>query len=218
MVKAQELKRYFSVYGYFYNRIIGGKEYQFRELLDIVLVNARVTSPDLIVVMMNPGSSRPADPSYRPLTLEYFDIHQYRELIPTIPDNAQYQIMRYMLICRYQNARVVNLSDLREAKSGVFEQIWPTLDDEHSLFSYSRFEFSWPLFEGVDDVLLAWGLNKRNGDLAKQALKRLKPLDKNLIGLKKGDYGYSYPSPLLQAKKEEWLSAMQENYCRRNAS
>jgi len=43
-----------------------------------------------------------------------------KEIIPTKPDNAQYQIMRIMLLQKWEHVRVLNLSDLRNGNSGNF--------------------------------------------------------------------------------------------------
>jgi hypothetical protein len=61
-----------------------------------------------MVIMMNPGSSKPH---------RWYENNTKESL--AIPDNTQSQIMKVQN-CNLQYARVLNLSDLREAKSSIF--------------------------------------------------------------------------------------------------
>ena len=125
-VYADELKRSFSVLGHFYDIEIAGKVFPCRSVLEIIY-NAEETEasevPDAVVIMMNPGSSRPLDMSYIPKCYSVSDVlggGWSRELIPARPDNAQYQLMRLMLLKKWKHVRVLNLSDLRNGNSGNF--------------------------------------------------------------------------------------------------
>ena len=107
---AGELKKIFVVYGSFYDlRLPDGDVVSCRNSLEIYRRNhpgaARATMlnyeyrPDAAVVMMNPGSSKPAAADYE-IPVFYWEerlaCYEKAAVIPTVPDNAQYQIMRVM--------------------------------------------------------------------------------------------------------------------------
>lgn len=92
------MKNQFIITGFFYEN----HGFKFRKYLDIKIVNSGCENPDLMVVMMNPGSSRPID-----------GIEDNTKESLAIPDNTQNQIMKVMLNCNLQHARVLNLSDLK---------------------------------------------------------------------------------------------------------
>ncbi len=71
-LRAADLKRRFGVYGHFYQLVLGGKAYACRSVLELVAHDAtpldiqeiQPMQPGLVVVMMNPGSSRPLEGEY----------------------------------------------------------------------------------------------------------------------------------------------------------
>jgi len=68
-IYAEELKRKYRVLGHFYNLRIGDRIFKCRSLLEIVSFQEEYdfdAMPDAVVVMMNPGSSRPLDIAYEP--------------------------------------------------------------------------------------------------------------------------------------------------------
>lgn len=99
------MKKQFKITGLYYAEL----GFKFRKYLDIKRVDTDITTPDIMVVMMNPGSSRPIDG---------IDNNKLESL--AVPDNTQSQIMKVMLNSNLQYARILNLSDLREAKSNIF--------------------------------------------------------------------------------------------------
>lgn len=118
-IYASELKQKFSVYGHFYELEIDGTILKCRSVLEILTKSDNLetsATPCAVVVMMNPGSSRPVDTDYVPKRHTVCEISSgdwEKHLVPTKPDNAQYQIMRLMLLKGWKHLRVVNLSDLR---------------------------------------------------------------------------------------------------------
>ena len=75
------MKNNFKITGYYYEE----QGYQFRKYLNIKKVNSNLIAPDLMVVMMNPGSSEPIDKNYNG-----------RKETLAKPDKTQEQIMRIM--------------------------------------------------------------------------------------------------------------------------
>jgi len=86
--------------------------------------------PDLMVVMMNPGSSAPLNKN-----------ENERKITLAKPDNTQRQIMQIMINGNYKYARVLNLSDIREPKSGILYNKLKIMEAEgilHSIFDTKR--------------------------------------------------------------------------------
>ncbi len=215
--RAADLKKSFSVFGHFYDRLFDDQFLPCREILEIVAQNnipddfqeLSLRKPELIVVMMNPGSSQPAEREYSPKRLKYpKQIVDKRFLVETLPDIAQYQIMRFMLLNGWQHGRILNLSDLREPKSGVFMQRWPQLDISHSIFAPKRRKALKALLGAPKVVLLAWSQEKALLPLAERAEEALHGY--KTIGLTRGDNLYAYPSPMLQKHKDAWLEGIAE--------
>ncbi|MEO5364602.1 MAG: hypothetical protein H7838_13405 [Magnetococcus sp. DMHC-8] len=220
---AADLKKLFGVYGDFYQIELGGRFHACRSVLELIAHAATPSDlrqlagrqPDLLVVMMNPGSSRPVLPGYQPRLVGEEGPGAQPERVPTRPDNTQYQIMRIMAARGWQHARVLNLSDLREPKSLQWmksvEQLAGVAGGErHSLFCPARRLERQRLLGpvGALPVLVGWGRDARLGRLAGQCLQQLQGW--RLIGVPVGDDGlyYAHPSPMLQQKKDQWLSAI----------
>lgn len=92
--------------------------------------------------MMNPGLSVPIKSvNY---TIVKKDINQLKvSLVPTKPDVTQYQLMRVMHYCKWAHVRVLNISDIRDPKSGKFTDRFIDIEKrtkfiEHSIFSDLR--------------------------------------------------------------------------------
>ena len=141
---AQALLSQFAVYGRYYSRNVGGVEEQLRDRLEIAPITWSLQKildhePDLLVVMMNPGGSKPLG--------ALWDADANQGFTAAQPDRTQYQIMRLMLVAQrdgipWHHARILNLSDLRTPKSAEVLrklQVYRE-DDSHSLFSLSRMD------------------------------------------------------------------------------
>ena len=106
---------------------------------------------------MNPGGSRPtSDPERRrgflaPINVDEYDLNIHGRmlesdspllnevLVPAVPDGTQKQVVAIMSRLRLNLARVINLSDVRQAKSllvGCF--LRELAGQEHSIFSQGR--------------------------------------------------------------------------------
>ena len=90
-IYAGELKTRFNVFGHFYDLRLGGKVLKCRSTLDIVAADISDCStmlPDAVVIMMNPGSSRPLDRKYMPKPYTFNEIFTGRwkkESVPAYP-------------------------------------------------------------------------------------------------------------------------------------
>ena len=232
---AAELKKTFRCYGHFYHLHVKSAEPQpCRSVLEITslpreAVGAGTDSndlfstsgaarnlPDAVVIMMNPGSSRPIEDGDTDslLTLPLPAGFQ-KPLVLTQPDNTQYQIMRIMVSKGWTHVRVLNISDLRDPKSPSFIARTQKLaslpgGDRHSLFSEAR------SVERADMLLrkpgapfiIGWGQDAGLIPLAKQCLNRI--AGEKIITVPAGNDPVltAHPSPMLQKKKEEWLDTI----------
>lgn len=192
------MKDDFNITGLFYKN----KGYKFRKFLNIVKRNSNCQIPDLMIVMMNPGSSKPIN-----------GIDDYEIETETIPDRTQDQIMNLMNNCNFNYARILNLSDYRESKSKLFySQIkeFQNHNIQHSIFSdYRKDDFN-KLFIKDIPVIFAWGVNKNLFELAAFAKERIGVVKS--AGLKKEgeEYAYYHPLPQNSDKQKEWLSSITE--------
>ena len=168
-----------------------------------------------VFIMMNPGSSRPlAEVNNR---IHAKAIHELPiSLVPTKPDTTQYQVMRVMHYCEWRHVRVLNLSDLRCPKSGVFFKQFKGLEEElsfdaHSVFSDRRNdELALKLTNGIS-VIRAWGVSPNLDPLIDRCLAKLTKA-KAVRGLmKEGTTNkFLHPMPSLQSQKVEWVNRMVE--------
>lgn len=190
------MKIQFTISGFYYE-VQGIK---FRKYLDIKTVNSGCKIPDLMVVMMNPGSSKP---------LDAIDNNTKESL--AIPDNTQSQIMKVMLNCNLQYARVLNLSDLREANSSKFYSKLKELEHKgisHSIFDKDRQDDFNQLWVNNVPVIFGWGVSVNLIPLALKAMVACKA--SNPFGILKAntDWAFYHPLPPIHNKQLEWVTAV----------
>ena len=223
---AAELKKRFACYGHFYELVLlNGDRLKCRSVLEIVDtdISREVPSdisekqPDVVVVMMNPGSSHPKDIYHMDKEIEYprTDTSMRKELVLTQPDNTQYQIMRVAVRQEWKHIRVLNLSDLRDPKSGSFLQKVDALSGVmgghvHSMFCAERTdELAHALRRKKrTPILLGWGQDPGLIRLAEQCLNRLDGEPTCTVASDVHPLLNAHPSPMLQSKKLEWLETM----------
>ena len=192
------MKTQFHITGLFYEI----KGYKFRKYLNIKKLITSKQNPDLMVVMMNPGGSKPLD-----------GIDNNTVESEAIPDRTQDQIMRVMLACKLEYARVLNLSDVREPKSN---KLFPKLLEMHkegipnSIFGPKRKDDFESLFIKGVPIIYAWGVDKKLQDLAEMAIKTIDVA--NPIGMAKDclEWAYYHPLPQVYKKQIEWVDEITE--------
>lgn len=215
-IYAEKLKQEFDVFGHFYNLKLSDTVLKCRSLLEIKRKGLSDPNglPDIIVIMMNPGSSIPLDKEYTPKTFsknEYNNLKE-KEIIPTRPDNAQYQIMRLMQLNSWNFVRVLNLSDLRNGNSGNFQSDFnnaKALDDSnpHCITSFNRRKELLVSIKSKSNLIIAaWG----SLAILKISAQEILKLDHKIIGIVNGKLPYfRYPSPYLKTQKLNWLLEIQ---------
>lgn len=154
---------------------------EFRLYLDIKHEDQnRLTQPDLIVIMQNPGSC--ANPHKK-----------YNTEISVDPDPTLHRIKS--LLENFNNLkfiRVINLSDLVNPKGAEFFQNLPLIEKKigktHSLFDQSRNKTLNSLIENGSKVYFSCGVNKNCKDLLKVAIAVLKDKNVKILNTKKEFY------------------------------
>ncbi|MCJ8323283.1 MAG: DUF1643 domain-containing protein [Rhizobiales bacterium] len=231
-IAAAELKQQFAVFGNFYDRQITPKmSFSGRNLLEIIahdicpLMPKDITAmlPCAIMVMMNPGSSRPLEAGSTSASLSHqADIDG--DLVAAKPDTTQYQVMRVMHYMGWQHVRVINLSDIREAKSPLFIKKFHQLEadynyDLHSIFAPKRTkELELALRRKPNaPILKGWGISDKLDLLIERAETALQLAAQNsgqidrVFGVQKLDLTpikYFHPLPTLQKRKNQWVENM----------
>lgn len=222
---ASALKKRFSCYGHFYTWRRGAEAHSCRSVLEIVDGKVDASEPsrlwerraDAVVVMMNPGSSRPLEGGWESEVRSYPEENvKEKVLVLTQPDNTQYQVMRVAVACGWSHVRVLNLSDLRDPKSGSFLERVHSLRDSsgggfHSLFSVERSrECSVGLRRRLKPILVGWGQDVGLVPLAEQCMDRLDGAP--VVGVDSPVHPLlnAHPSPMLQRMKVAWLERMIE--------
>jgi len=188
------MRKLFNITGYYYEN----QEHTFRQYLNIHKKDSTIKTPDLMVVMMNPGSSKPEDNNQNGCIET-----------PAKPDNTQYRIMEVMENCGFEYARVLNLSDIREPKSNVFYpkiKEMEALNISHSIFDNSNKEDLNKLWIKNVPVIFGWGVNYRLKPLALKAIEFCNV--SNPFGHQKSKFPWAYyhPLPPNTHKQKEWVN------------
>ncbi len=207
-MKAEALLDRFAVYGRYYQAMIAGVDESLRDRLEICpkgwdASGLAQREPDLLVVMMNPGASRPRDAVACDARVG---------LVAAVPDRTQYQIMRVLLAAQeadrgWRHARVVNLSDLRTPKSAELLQKLERCaeDDRHSLFGAHRSAECRAVFgNGATPVLQAWGLSPALVPWAQRALRAAQGHPR--LGISADGVSFRHPLPQRQDLQLLWLA------------
>jgi len=226
---AAELKKKFTCYGHFYElQLMDGERVRCRSVLEIVDRSIPQENPsdisemipDVVVIMMNPGSSRPKIEGHVDAVIEFprSGNSTRKPLVLTQPDNTQYQVMRVAVAKGWKHIRVLNLSDLRDPKSGSFLQKVDALSGimgghVHSLFCDERGEecaFSLKRKTSTP-ILLGWGQDPGLLPLVEQCLKKIEGEPTTTVPSAVHPLLNAHPSPMLQKKKVQWLETILRN-------
>ncbi|VGO12193.1 hypothetical protein PDESU_00744 [Pontiella desulfatans] len=226
---AAELKKQFTCYGHFYELVLmNGETAKCRSVLEIVDTSIPQETPsdisemepDVVVIMMNPGSSHPKDDAHVVGRIEYPRPGggNRKELVLTQPDNTQYQVMRVAVSQGWRHIRVLNLSDLRDPKSGKFLQKVDALagiigGHVHSLFCPERNEECAHSLKRKNrtPILLGWGQDLGLLPLVEQCLGRIEGEPTCTVASDVHPLLNAHPSPMLQKKKILWLETIVES-------
>ena len=192
------MKENFEVWGCFY-RLNG---LHCRKYLDIKKWNSSLEKPDLLVVMMNPGNSKPIDGKYL-----------NNRMVGAISDRTQHQIMRLMENCGYGYSRIINLTDIQETKSKRLFSILTDIEKKnmaHSIFDPRRREELDALVPENATTVFAWGVAEELTELAQAAMDRFE--GSIVYGLRKDDRrtAYYHPLPPSYPKQVKWVNEISQ--------
>ena len=134
------------VEGYFYEN----KGTICRKILTLKTIESNV-EPDLLVIMMNPGSSHPLG------TSDYLNIPKSKldKLVKTEQDYTQSRILEFMHKNGYSHACVLNLTDVCNSKSSKLK----SEDKKYSMFKTKEeaIKILKEYMPHSKKVLIAWG-------------------------------------------------------------
>ena len=250
-IYAAELKKTFRCYGHFYRLNVEGIDPLLcRSMLEItslpreavgagsdphdlfsnrqnyhtcasVIISEELNLPDAVVIMMNPGSSRPIEDGDTDSLLTMPLPADFRKpLVLTQPDNTQYQLMRIMVSKQWSHIRILNISDIRDPKSTSFIARTKALDSiegdpkasggaggAHSLFSKVRKNEREQMLKRKSGApfILGWGQDPGLIPLAKQCLDCIEGERVVTVPAESNPILTAHPSPMMQDKKEAWL-------------
>lgn len=196
------MRNKFDITGYFYEIA----NHKCRKYLDIKCKSSAINSPDLMVVMMNPGSSYPLD-----------GINNNSKPSKAMPDNTQNQVMKVMVNSSFQYARVLNLSDLRTPNSRELYRFIKSSESRsfpHSIFSPERCKELKDIFAKDVPVIYGWGVNPALTELAKLAIETInhsKPTGLKKINKK---YAYYHPLPRIYKNQIKWVQEVSKMLAR----
>ncbi len=240
---AAELKKTFRCYGHFYRlNVEGAAPLLCRSVLEITSLPREAVGagadpddlftikqksrtgpgakpgglPDAIVIMMNPGSSRPIEEGDTDSLLSMPLPDGFKKpLVLTQPDNTQYQLMRIMVSKGWKHIRILNISDIRDPKSPSFIARTKALaaipgGNRHSLFSEARTAERAAMLKRKPGApfILGWGQDAGLIPLASQCLDCIQGEKIVTVPSENNPILTAHPSPMMQAKKEEWLAAI----------
>lgn len=211
---ANLLKKDFEVTASFYQ--IKAGDFYFRCRNHAVIRRKGYNSqkqPDALIVMANPGSCKPSEPTYEaPL---YQDDLTKIPYVPVNIDPTQYQLMRLMKLMDWNEISIINLSDLCAGNMDGFKKRLKWVHHQrisyHSIFSKKRTKERMQLLSKSRRIILAWGKNTSINKLASYALKKIP--NENLYGLKFPDmeWAYRHPNPMLATACIAWLEDMKKH-------
>lgn len=198
-MKKEWLQLSYEFSGLFYKR----NSQNCRMVLDIREIGCDLENPDLIVIMMNPGSSKPILEKYHNQSLETACF------VPTYPDDTQWKVIDFMRKYKFQYARILNLSDICEPNSGKlnknnFEEnssfLNPIKSKTHDFMQYLNSDAT---------LLLGWGAKDFSINAIVKAIQVISKNNyKQIFGNFNRDCFFYHPTYFKDSKKSEWLNGI----------
>ncbi len=167
---------------------------------------------DLMVIMLNPGSSKPTKEIEHQFSLNYF---YDNKLIPCIPDDTQYQIVKIMDNNELKSCIVLNLFDRCNVDSHAIIDIYANSNNFliESIFHKDRrdeFNFFLNQCKSNAPILIGWGCAEELISIKEKVYEKiLVPSNRNLIGYKKTNYQFYHPWPRGKESntfRNEWIN------------
>lgn len=197
-----------------------------RMVADIIKKGYENENTEACIVMINPGSCKEKEEKQDICPSEYnmpdLDCDITYELC--IQDPAQKCVIDLMKDCNINRMRIVNLYDLREPKLYKAKQEMQSYNDPANeanlcIFSDVRKKDRDILFEGIQVVFLAWGVDsslKSYKELAYRKITEIIDETKLIFDQRDGDsksaYAYRYIKPWLPKHRKVVRENLQTKY------
>jgi len=117
-----------------------------------------------------------------------------------------------MHFCKLDHVRILNLSDIRNTKSGDFYFESRRLQSAHGYFDHSLFSDGRQQELGIKlmrkkeaPLVLAWGVDDALSNLAEQCAEKIKN-EKRKIGYQRHDGKYYHAKPTTKRDQETWVT------------
>lgn len=214
-----DLKNTFDVLASFYQIELGNNKYLCRNHAVIFRKGfANQTFPDAVIVMANPGSCSPNDPTSQPPIID--GIPMNLPYVAVRVDPTQRQLMKLMNMMNWNVVSIINLSDLCAGNMTDFSEKLGQVElhsfKNHTVFSEARKGERETILHSTDSkIILAWGKHSSIKTLACESLKIISKVlqkEQQILGLPylEPKCGYRHPNPMLKQKCEEWLKKMSQ--------
>jgi hypothetical protein len=157
-----------------------------RSYLDIV--TDPTTKIDLLIIMLNPGSCSSKEPLNDKISIEVNPDPTLKRII-TLLNKSNH----------YKNCRVLNLSDVQEPNSKEFFKNQDLYLSKYSIFSHERKSELEALISPNMKAIIAWGVQVKNSEKARESLIMLKSLNVEIL-----NEDHSQFHPLVRIKGYSW--------------
>ena len=229
MGKSTTGDKYVALGGFYTLKYENGRSFPCRNILEIIIKNAKNSSQysseellsiplDAVFIMMNPGGGKPknqvkSNPIVNADTID--DLNKI-ELVETVPDITQNQVMKIMDAKKWNRVKVINLSDYREPKSFDFYNMIKEakfIDETHvhSIFSEKRRQELTNVFRSERDitVVVAWGVNTKLKPLIELSLDNNFIINRvgypKEVNVRRNNLYYYHPLPWGNCAKKRWV-------------
>ena len=168
--------------------------------------------PDVVVVMMNPGSSYPINKKDGPKRSPE-EIGRKPKLTKIHPDKAQESIVALMECKKFEHVRVLNLSDVRETRDFPKLIASDLLPRGHTIFCEKRRIELQTRLDGQSVVVAGWRYCQKVGQLGWVAYDTMISLGLQVHGWQPR-IGFAYPHPKGDTKQKMtgWLRGVVRNW------
>ncbi|MFD1032833.1 DUF1643 domain-containing protein [Metaplanococcus flavidus] len=208
----KELETVFSTEAAFYKLKTNGITHVCRSRAAIRRKGSQEDGVNALFVLLNPGKCLPADgeDSISFLTGETGKL----PLVPALPDNTMYQLMRLMERMNWNLIEVINLTDIRTGKFDDYKESQKLMnkhwDSRHNIFSFDRCIELLDCVERADSLIAGWGTKAPISPAAEKAYTILSQFG-TINGVTYRNHPlYYHPFPWIKAKCIQWLDEMEE--------
>lgn len=210
LIRAKDLRGKFEIMAQFYKENVANETFLMRREAQIVRIGtSQETKANAVIVMLNPGSCKPASEIGNGLLSEMTWTYAN-------PDPTQYQLMRLMERMEWNKLTIVNLSDICEGNSTKFlaiEKKFKAAELSHSIFQLENGNDPNELILNADELIFAWGERTLAKRLAKEfglydGCKVIAPYCHMKAVIYSPSCYPRHPKPLKEIDRIKWLDTI----------